>query len=407
MVQRLRFWPKSIGYWVFFHTCVVRFLLLQGTAADPNPTPTLLLEDASSPSGWNPVSKTLHQGVPVEGITIPSSLSPLTKAYPPTIPNKRLELDLSGRLETHLAGPTIGLGYLHGQQQQQQPVPLWEWNQERAPSLLVAADYDFSKRWFGATRLSTTLRFFPKRQWSGWQKQPADWNNDNDTERRHESIARKNWQLFCPSTLDMTREHDIHGECSSTNAMTLQWPVRHCNKYSSHGPSAWTSDDRSNNDIRNSVAKLICTAHGKPSPHRHSVSLSIPIHRRFRWDCRLFNNRDSSSLSSGVVDSNTEQDWWIPNVRVNAFGRMVSTNELRLHNDLRLKFSVRRRLNWGLVGGFFAPTEEGEPENTVLQLQVQGISLPSISSRCCISFQSQLEQPLQSIHLLVRQDIVL
>lgn len=367
--------------------------------------------------------------------------------------NQHLHLDFSGRIETLILGSSvIATSSACDDDDDRRTSPVvkkfalfanhYQQQYPRLPSLLVAADYDFSKRWYGATRLSTTLRFFfcDGGQSKNAREQrrltassiPAGFDKGRNLQKPSSKQQRMLpiiglFSKLRPSSVDLTREQGLNfaaaafagekGDWSDTAAaatvMACRWPVM------------W----------RTNTVKDECTASSKADDFFTEIrvqrvdnggftcaTLSVPWHRRFRWECRLSNSRSlpeacflrgnsrRNSLKQQVGtdrdDADSDDDWWIPNVRVDALGQMESTHEVWLSPQrVGFQFSVRRRLNWsalGILGGDSGST--GEQETTVLRFQVKGLS-GRARSATTVSVESQLERPLASARLLLRQDV--
>lgn len=292
---------------------------------------------------------------------------------------KNLHLDFSGRIETHIWGsPDSAID------QRTTPLIQLDDSPRMMPSLIVGADYDFAKRWYGATLLSATLRFC-----RAGRAEPA-------------GITRSS-RLLLPTSMDLAREQGLIAAAgdeerfATANVVEWRWPLRR------------NSDDANShlhkfNDDDSMLLRMRKTDAGSAS-----ATVSLPLHRRIHWECRLTNVGETSCIvkpSSGKEEEEVD-DWWIPNVRVDALGQMESTNQVWLtEQKVRLVMTVRRRLNWSALGFFTGNADDGSiPESTRLRFQVQNIGPQS--ARTTLSMESLLERPFASARVLVRHDVAI
>jgi hypothetical protein len=133
-----------------------------------------------------------------------------------------------------------------------------------------------------------------------------------------------------------------------------------------------------------------------------TTTLTIPLHSRLRLKCRIRSNQVEEEPVEQCSRS-PEDDWWIPDVCVDALGLMESKNRLWLQNQrIGLTLSVRRQLNWSALGLLGHNDFDACP--TRIQFQVHRRS-PAESSMVEIS--SLLDQPLTSASVLLQHDFLL
>lgn len=299
-----------------------------------------------------------------------------------------LHLDFAGRIETHVSGSPA--------HDDSRP-PLMQ-APDYLPSILCAADYDFSKRWYGATRFSTTLRFFCGQS----RRLPAAKGRiliPDEAVMEKQTWLRTISKLFPtnarlsnlrPTSFDITREQGLTGGINSSVVVACRW--------------------QSDVDIAasnpGSVVQIRTVDVGSTS-----ATIAVPFCRWFRWECSLSNGCKLSVNSFGSKTGSPnvsleKDDWWIPNVRVDALGQMESKNEVCLPAPMGGQFGLRltlsRRLNWSALG--FLGDSTSEPETTHVRLDIQGLGADCRFATIA-SMMSQLERPLAAAQLVVRHNV--
>jgi hypothetical protein len=287
------------------------------------------------------------------------------------------------------------------------------------PSLFVAADYDFSQRWYGATRLSTTVRFLLRQKQRDLSLVAL---SDDDRDFSPSTSGRRS---FLPSTMDFALERSIgdpaHDGDGPSTVWTMRWPwlqkPKHdVSMYTDHPELVTTESSRR----RRYPTELMLRWKGNlfhPTTlrRRGTISVSIPWHSRFCWECHVV--PQMATLGSGHHFGATaetvgahDHDWWLPKVRVDALGQMRSTHEVPLpHKGLGLKVSVSRRLNWSVLSGLLPNADSETTSFTMLKCQLQGGPFASgpVTAGGVITLESLLERPVQTARVIFRQDVLI
>jgi hypothetical protein len=341
---------------------------------------------------------------------------------------QRWGLDFSGRVECLVLGtasdhaddddeysygirPLVTVTSLDRRRPSGQPaLCLWGMRSAVTPSLFVAADYDFSQRWYDATRLSTTVRFSLRQK-----QRTLSLVTDGDQNSRGGIL---------PSTMDFAFERSIgspaHDGDGPSTVWTLRWPwlqkPKHDASMLTNNPVLVTTE--SNRSWRYPTELMLRWKGALFRPttlrRRGTISVSIPWHSRFCWECHFV---PQMALGSGHHFGSTDEtvgtldhDWWLPKVRVDALGQMKSTHEVPLpHKGLRLKFSVSRRLNWGVLSGFLPNADSDTTSFTVLKCQLRGGPFTSgpVTAGGAITLESLLERPVQTARVILRQQVLI
>jgi hypothetical protein len=287
---------------------------------------------------------------------------------------EHLRLDLSGHVETHLVGPAPVDDAL--------PPPVFELpisNFVRV-SVLTGANYDFSQQWFGVNRIFGTLRFH-------WTQK---WHRPLQGEQRAPIQTTSLLQKLRLSSLDLTREQSLLH--MRDRATTLGCKL-------------------GRDKVLLSEIKIRITDAGQ-----RDVSLSIPWMRRFCWQCNVSNpDHLSPTLFPGsskkyyATNRDTEDDWWIPDVRVDALGQIEAKNEVWFRSsrkssdgfgtNLGFMLKVKRRTNFSPLGF----SGSAEPECTQLSLDVCHVGHAQRLANT-LRVETLLEQPLASMRFLLRQN---
>jgi hypothetical protein len=279
------------------------------------------------------------------------------------------------------------------------------------PSLFVAADYDFSQRWYGATRLSTTVRFFIRRKQRALSLVTI---SDKDGSQQTSPCGS-----FLPSTMDFALERSIgdppHGGDGPLTVWTLRWPWLQKPKRDASMLELVTADKRWRYPTDLMLRWKGTLFRPTTLRRRGTISVSIPWHSRFCWECHFVPQMAMGSRQHfGPTHDETvgahDHDWWLPKVRVDALGQMKSTHEVPLpYKGLGLKFSVSRRLNWGVLSGLLPNADSETTSFTVLKCQLQGGPFTSgpVTADGVITLESLLERPVQTARVTLRQQVLI
>jgi hypothetical protein len=345
-----------------------------------------------------------------------------------------------------------------------------------ALSVVVGADYDFSQRWYGATRLLTSVGWSNPRR-----KQQSQSQSQSQSAKRSGNVNGATDE----TDIDIFTDTDT----SSINNQYDEDTPGYDNMYHPSIPPAFVSSTVSAvaaadadaadmkkpgfwsrlvpagvkiqaehclQDDREFVGQVavdwehpdfVDSQEGRPSVQARFDStgkteafIQLPLHQRLQvqWKVSTSNDGDimqvphyqeseegptatkrggSSSSSSG-----DENAWWMPDVSVDALGRMESKNEAWLPSPMfgpggrvGLRLFVSRRLNWNAMG--FA--NDGMESQTLLKLEVQAISggssrgvlqdtdttnYPKGQSITTARLETELERPVSAARLFVLQE---
>jgi hypothetical protein len=265
-----------------------------------------------------------------------------------------IQLDLSGKVNTHVIGPVLRLPESR-QSSDGQNRPLIETN--RPLSFIVSADYDFAQRWYGARRLYATLRW------------------------KQERLGRV-FGKFLPVLIDLVGERGLDGGREATaGQLVFRW-------------------DNSGTVV--STVKARATRSGDVS-----LSLVLPVHNRIDFEMNVVNGFQLPKASSARMRQEPDSDWWIPNVAVNALGYLRSQNDVCFRSPLRqfdgsfhVRLVVRCRLGWSALG----LAMDQEPEYWV-GLHVQSSDDKRNQCSTTARIEAQLYRLRDSAHVSIRQDV--
>jgi hypothetical protein len=190
------------------------------------------------------------------------------------------------------------------------------------PSLILSIEYNFSRAWYGATRLLTTL------QWS--------YRSDEvDTETSGS-----------PFTVNVKTEKDLENPGEYAAEVGVSWKT--LNRNPAHLAIRW-------------------------EPYCGQVSVSAPLHKRLdlAWRSILLPKKPTTGYFVSRFPSPTE-DWWIPNLMINTAGRLTAKNEVGLVVNKKRRVGVRlmisRQLGWSAFGGAIV-----DDPDTLMRLEVTGM----------------------------------
>jgi len=319
-----------------------------------------------------------------------------------------LRLDLSGNIQCQLVGPTTATS---------QPLFVTEpySSSQLLPRVTLSADYDFSKRWYGATRLLASVGCRRKTNPPGSAMTTSETDNDYndvdaaelapmstaDIETRNAGSIWSNLRVLptgfharAEQGLLLEEEGDVAGQ------IVIDW-----------GDSEIADTIENNGEEFSSVTARI------ESTGKRGVAVSLPLHQRLKLQWKVSDNVQNGEFKSPLEtmeQEETENAWWMPDISVDALGRMESKNQAWFQSPLGrtgVRFSCSRRLNWNAMG--FGG--DGMESQTLLQLQVQAVqqsqgsgggrsSAVKRQSTTTAQLQTILERPLSSARLVVRQE---
>jgi hypothetical protein len=236
-----------------------------------------------------------------------------------------VQLDLSGRIHSHIIGPLPILPerqnsmstYDSGREESSRPL---FWVPASPVSVFLSTDYDFSKRWYGARRLLATLR---------WRKQPSFVPPGGIP------FARR----MAPAQLDLVGERGLEAG-DHAGEVALQW-----------------GSDEENGWLVKPGVRARLTDSGDAS-----VSLTLPLEKkRLLCELNVINGKQLAPARHRTSTTSTDDDmdtWWIPDLSINALGHLKSRNEVSFPSPLKQYYDgnfgarlvVRRRLGWSVLG---------------------------------------------------------
>lgn len=358
-----------------------------------------------------------------------ASVDPTTPARLPWIRIKdsnhpHLQLDFSGRICTHIIGPSTYTSLdpvVAGSEDENElqrnhhksPILSWpvvehKWYQRYLPCLFVNTDYDFTKCWYGVRQLGVTFKF-------GGGCKPI-FRHVPSTRSPLRARLRRTLSQLSPTELDVTKEYPIAPTGDSFN--TVSSTIIGC-----HWPSICGSriiDSTASADLMSLVVKKLDTPAAKSF---ETAMVKIPLHQRILLECHLFHKSmlptnqhkvdESDQINEIDGDGHGDGDWWIPNVRIDALGLMESKNHFGWNENVGVTISLRQRLNWSalawLGGGSNDESIEGSLtalEQTRIQFRVRHCNKPQTLSSM-IEFTSHIGQPWQTARVLFRQDVAM
>jgi hypothetical protein len=390
-----------------------------------------------------------------------------------------LRLDLSGRAHCHLLGPSSVMGDNQNTLSTAPTTststltplmttrPIIQTSEGSALSVVVGADYDFSQRWYGATRLLTSL----------------GWSRNRSKQSQSQSQSSLSTKRSTSSIMNVAADTDI-GVTDNTDTSSIDnqddGMQGSDNMYHPSAPPAFPAstaatlvviekpgfwsrlvpagvkiqaehclqDDR---EFAGQVAvdwehpAFIYGQEGRPSitaridsAGKTEASVQVPLHQRLQVQWKVSTSNDSilqvphhpesdgaSTAAKQGSNSGDENAWWMPDVRVDALGRMESKNEAWLPSPIfgpggrvGLRLFVSRRLNWNAMG--FA--NDGMESQTLLKLEVQAVSggssrgvlqdtdtsnyLQFLQGRSITTarLETQLERPVSAARLFLLQE---
>ena len=270
----------------------------------------------------------------------PSSATAAAVSKEPT--KGKVSLDLSGQYHCLIAGPRDNRGT------KETLIPLFclgtvtkGWT---PPSLFLSIEYNFSRAWYGATRLLTNL------QWS------------------YQSHEIRTETSGSPFTINVKMEKDL--EKTDEYAAEVGLSLKAWNRKPPHLAVRWEATCR-------------------------QVMVSAPLHRclELAWRSILLPKKPTTSYFASRLPAATE-DWWIPNLMINTAGRLTSKNEFGLGMNKRrrmgVRLMIRRQLGWSAFGGGIS-----DDQNTLVKLEVTGMD-DRAESLFTLTMEAVLERVLES-----------
>lgn len=342
-----------------------------------------------------------------------------------------LRLDLSGRAQCHLLGPVV----LDAPTTTTRPMIRTTAGPFPALAVVVGADYDFSQRWYGATRLLASL---------GWHKQStasSSITSSNmavavamDTDDRTDADYDEQGNVYqsgtvTPASASAPSSDVMKKPFFLSRLVPAGWKVQteHSlvddREFSGQVALDWDNNGSQDKGGPCLLARIDTTG-------KTGVSVTVPLHQRLQVQWKVSNNdiMHSDELltrrggSSGSTTGGEEKEWWMPDIRVDALGLMESKNEAWFPSPLSprgrvgLRLFASRRLNWNAMG--FANDQTME-SRTFLKLEVQAVSGSSSSSVrvedatnyslrgqsiTTARFETELERPVSTARLFLLQE---
>jgi hypothetical protein len=255
------------------------------------------------------------------GSSSSSSSSSTAAAAPSTESLKgKVSLDLSGQYHCLVAGPQ------EERKTQGTLIPLFGlgtvtkgWT---PPSLILSIEYNFSRAWYGATRLLTNLQWLYR-------------SDELETERSSS-----------PFTINVKTEKGLEEPGDYAAEVGVSWKA--LNRNPAHLEVRW-------------------------EPSCGQVSVSVPLHKSLElvWRSILVQKKPATGYFESRFPSPTE-DWWIPNLMMNTAGRLTAKNEVALAVNKKRRIGIRlmvsRQLGWSAFGGAIV-----DDPDTLLRLEVRGM----------------------------------
>jgi len=268
----------------------------------------------------------------------------------------KVSLDLSGKYHCLVAGPAQHSAV------EGAPIPLFQtgtvskgWS---PPSLIFSVGYNFSRAWYGATRLMTNL------QWS--------YRSDDEAT----NISR-------PLTVNLQAERGLV-ESEDDYAAELGLSLK-----ASAGQSPASLKLRFEQTCR-------------------QVTVVAPLHKRVSVVWRsIFPRLDVESL--GHFHSRPfpcqKEDWWMPNLKINTAGRLTADNEVAFQTKNKRRVGVRllfsRQLGWSAFGGAGGIIDDHL--GTIMKLEVSGMDDRG-ESFSTLTMASVLERPMGSTQFILSHE---
>jgi hypothetical protein len=289
-------------------------------------------------------------------------------------------------------------------------------------SVVVGADYDFSQRWYGATRLLTSLGWSRSKQ-SKLSSTAAvssrnsrigmdvdlttdtytdilvtdtssiDTQNDDDDQQGYDDMYHSS-PAFASSAPAAVVIGTVKSPRFLSRLLPAGWKVQaeHClqdeREFAGQVAVDWENNEATSSPGGPSVMARI------DSTGKQDVSVTVPLHQRLQVQWKVSNDITDEvppvavpQKGDGSGDDN-EKEWWMPDIRIDALGRMETKNEAWLPSPalfgppggggrVGVRLFVSRRLNWNAMG--FA--NDGRESQTLLKLEVQAVSGGTSSSR--------------------------
>ena len=336
-----------------------------------------------------------------------------------------LQLEFSGRICTQIVGPSVHASWDHvvaGREDENEhqrnhhksPLVSWpvmehKWYQRYLPCMFVNTDYDFTKCWYGIRQLGVTFKF------GGGGCKTIFRNELQPTVvGRLGARLRRTLSQLPPTEFDVTKEYPFTptGDLFHTVSRTIigcHWPSICGSRIMDPTAAAATN-------LMSLVVKKLDTPAAKLF---ETAMVKIPLHQRILLECHLFHNsmlpknQHTVHESDKVNEIDGDEDWWIPNVRIDALGLMESKNHFGLNDNLGVTISLRRRLNWSALGWLSGRNSEESIEDSLvalektrIQFRVRHCNKPQTLSSM-VEITSNIGQPWQTARLLFRQDVAM
>jgi hypothetical protein len=271
----------------------------------------------------------------------PSSSAPSTPSLKKDSP-ELLRLDLSGRLQILLVGPDEDVSTIRTVRPLLPSLSKGVENPGLPTRIRLLVDYDFAQSSYGLTRL----------------------------------VPEYTWQLpspYRPRQVEVAVEQGLAGTPSAVESRL--W---------------WASPEHSTSPL----VRLRYENTGKAS-----LFAWFPLHKRISYQAGLSKDLGGRSTTLPVPAASTAQDdWWIPDLSIDAMGTMQAHKQVWLpaspSSRVGFRLSFRRQLEWSLWNRNQAA--EADDTTTYVSLQIQGAS-PHWQTGA--RMETSLEEPLARARL--------
>ena len=276
----------------------------------------------------------------------------------------------------------------------------------RIPSIHVGGRYDFSKVWYGATRIFGSLSWHGQRVRGVDQVSAKAGTNDYPSTQTPPALQRMRDNLS-RCTITLRTEKDIVKPKDGAAQLCLKKRLDGNDEpYLSESPSL--------------TLRVETNAAGDST----SVALRTPIHRRVVIISKstvflgldgdgddLVKRKTEQGLSSRLPRSFSRDDWetgsWLPDIRLSPTGWLAARSEVGLPPlspraiKTGVRLSVNRQVPWSLWGG--TPDDEEEEHNTWVRLQFCGTS-PSGDAYYSAAIDAAIERIVDSARITLAQE---
>lgn len=286
----------------------------------------------------------------------------------------RVAVDLSGNFDVNVLGPILqgGKEDIESVFELGQP-PLFRCGTSRSiPQLHVGGHYDFSKAWYGLTRIMASLHL-QSRRFKNMYEHPTRRSHNDNSVRVPQPIwgERINVYVQAERGLKHNSDYSSHIVFETTNdAPSGSQPVMTCS-------ARFDSDNPSPSISMHFASRL----HRLVNVVVKSTVLFTTLRRK-----SYFRNLSSDDVLSPTLDHfdsrlpSHSSDQWIPNLRVNTAGELLAKSEIGRFQlrDLNtgVRFMVRKQLDWS--SGVMWPDSDTNVRIELIGLNQNGNALTSL-----------------------------